>query len=79
MLRFKHRLVKIHLFRNGNGRHSRLMAEVLCEKVFSLAVFSWGDIENDDKAREKYLKALRLADSGDYLEILGLIRKKGGK
>ncbi|NCN22324.1 mobile mystery protein B [Candidatus Falkowbacteria bacterium] len=75
IVRFKHRLVKIHPFRNGNGRHSRLMAEVLCEKVFSLAPFSWGNVENDDGAREKYLQALRLADSGDYREILGLVRE----
>ncbi|MBN2837969.1 MAG: mobile mystery protein B [Fusobacteriaceae bacterium] len=75
IVRFKHRLVKIHPFRNGNGRHSRLIAEVLCEKVFSLAPFSWGDVENDDGAREKYLQALCLADSGDYREILGLVRR----
>lgn len=75
VVRFKHRLVKIHLFRNGNGRHSRLIAEILCEKLFSLPIFYWGDVENNDKARDKYLKALRLADDGDYSELLILIKK----
>lgn len=27
--RFHHRLVKIHPFPNGNGRHSRIMADAL--------------------------------------------------
>lgn len=75
VVRFKHRLVKIHLFRNGNGRHSRLVAEILCEKLFSLPIFYWGDVENSAKARDKYLKALRLADYGDYSELLILIKK----
>ena len=41
-IRFKHRLVGIHCFANGNGRHSRLMADIIIEKVFKQPVFSWG-------------------------------------
>ena len=33
-IRFKHRLVSIHCFPNGNGRHSRLMADIIMESVF---------------------------------------------
>jgi Fic-DOC domain mobile mystery protein B len=35
-IRFKHRIVSIHCFPNGNGRHSRLMADIIVEKIFSL-------------------------------------------
>ena len=33
-IRFKHRLVSIHCFANGNGRHSRLMADLIMEKLW---------------------------------------------
>lgn len=41
-VRFKHRIVSIHCFANGNGRHSRLMADIIIEKVFRQPVFTWG-------------------------------------
>ena len=36
-IRFKHRLVSIHCFSNGNGRHSRLMADIIIVSVFKRA------------------------------------------
>jgi Fic-DOC domain mobile mystery protein B len=71
-LRFKHRLVSIHCFANGNGRHSRLIADILIEKIFKEALFSWG-IKNLSKAsdiRKNYLMALKLADKGDYSSLI---------
>lgn len=41
-LRFKHRLVSIHCFPSGNGRHSRLMADIILEKIYRQPVFTWG-------------------------------------
>jgi len=41
-IRYKHRLVKIHPFPNGNGRHSRLCADILISHIFNRLVFSWG-------------------------------------
>ncbi len=41
-IRFKHRLVSIHCFSNGNGRHSRLMADLITERIFQIPVFTWG-------------------------------------
>ena len=41
-VRFKHRLVSINCFPNGNGRHSRLMADIIIEKLFKMPVFAWG-------------------------------------
>ncbi|MCF8461809.1 MAG: mobile mystery protein B, partial [Flavobacteriales bacterium] len=40
-IRFKHRLVSIHCFANGNGRHSRMMADIISESIFGKEVFSW--------------------------------------
>ncbi|MEZ4993534.1 MAG: mobile mystery protein B [Saprospiraceae bacterium] len=65
-VRFKHRLVSIHLFPNGNGRHSRLMGDILLKALDSKQSFSWGGktLRNGDD-RTAYLKALRAADDGD--------------
>jgi Fic-DOC domain mobile mystery protein B len=67
-VRFKHRIVSIHCFSNGNGRHSRLMADIIIEKVFKQQVFSWGAASSASahEARINYLKALREADKGEY-------------
>jgi Fic-DOC domain mobile mystery protein B len=40
--RFHHRLVQIHLFSNGNGRHARVMTDVLVEKVLEQESFRLG-------------------------------------
>lgn len=75
-LRFKHRIVSIHCFPNGNGRHSRLMADVIINKVYKLPLFSWGagDSENEGKARSDYIQALRAADNGDFEPLLKFAR-----
>jgi Fic-DOC domain mobile mystery protein B len=39
-IRFKHRLVSIHCFANGNGRHSRLMSDLIMEKLYNKTFFS---------------------------------------
>jgi len=48
-IRFSHRLVKIHVFPNGNGRHSRLVADILISKVFNNPVFTWGSFRFDQE------------------------------
>lgn len=40
-LRFKHRLVSIHPFPNGNGRHSRLVADIIITRIFPGEPFTW--------------------------------------
>jgi Fic-DOC domain mobile mystery protein B len=64
-VRFHHRLVVIHPFPNGNGRHARLAADLLVE-VLGRPPFTWGtaDLADAGHARAAYLDALRLADSG---------------
>ena len=75
-LRFKHRIVSIHCFSNGNGRHSRLMADIIIEKLYEQAVFSWGaaNLSKSSDARKEYLKAVKAADTGDYSLLLAFAR-----
>ncbi len=72
-LRFKHRLVSIHCFPNGNGRHSRLMADLLIYRLFKEPrPFSWGQtsVEPKEQVRKMYLLALKDADKGDYGKLM---------
>jgi Fic-DOC domain mobile mystery protein B len=75
-LRFSHRIVQIHLFPNGNGRHSRLIGDILVNHGFNLPVFSWGrkDLTYKGEARQLYLQALREADQGSYPKLLEFAR-----
>lgn len=75
-IRFKHCLVSIHCFPNGNGRHSRLMADLLINRVYNnQSPFSWGaSLPEKNQAREAYLKALRTADTGDIQPLLEFAR-----
>ncbi len=74
-LRFKHRLVSIHCFPNGNGRHSRIMADVLMENVFGQEAFSWraAGMVSADEERKTYIAALRAADQGDFAPLLKFV------
>jgi|SRR5450631_357558 Fic-DOC domain mobile mystery protein B len=74
-VRFHHRLVAIHPFPNGNGRHARLMADVLVTKL-SRPVFTWGstDLIKQGQARARYLGAIRTADNGDIQPMLEFAR-----
>jgi len=70
-IRFKNRLVSIHCFTNGNGRHSRLMADIIIEHIFKLPVFTWGAEEiKTENLRIIYLKAVKKADAGDYKNLI---------
>lgn len=75
-VRFKHRLVSIHCFPNGNGRHSRLMADIIIEKIYKQPVFSWGaaHLSNEGDSRTAYLKAIKASDNGDYSLLLAFAR-----
>jgi len=76
-IRFSHRLVKIHVFPNGNGRHSRLVADILISKVFNKPVFTWGrsDLSRKSPIRKEYLTAIYKADYGDYESLIEFARK----
>jgi Fic-DOC domain mobile mystery protein B len=74
--RFHHRLVLIHLFPNGNGRHARLATDTLLEDFFHLPPFTWGNasLMRDGAERKLYIKALHSADDGDYSPLLQFVR-----
>jgi Fic-DOC domain mobile mystery protein B len=76
-VRFHHRLVWIHLFPNGNGRHARLMTDVLVMNVLKREPFTWNgeNIDRGDQARGRYITALRKADGGDYSLLLEYVRR----
>jgi Fic-DOC domain mobile mystery protein B len=71
-IRFKYRLVSIHCFPNGNGRHSRIMADLIMVHQFRLPKFSWGQhsLLEGSLQRKAYLNALHLADRGDFSELV---------
>ncbi len=75
-IRFKHRIVSIHCFPNGNGRHSRLMGDIIIEKLFGQEPFSWGttNITNANETRLAYLQALKQADQDAYQPLIDFAR-----
>ena len=73
--RFHHRLVWIHSYPNGNGRHARLATDLLLEALGSTP-FTWGRINlvSASKTRSEYIAALRAADKHDIKPLLEFIR-----
>lgn len=73
--RFHHRLVLIHPFPNGNGRHARLIADLLIEKLGGQP-FTWGggSLEKAGNIRAQYIAALRAADQGNIGPLMAFIR-----
>jgi len=68
-LRFHHRLTRIHAFANGNGRHARLLTDLLLERL-GLDPFAWGDdLQHSGDPRSAYIDALRCADNKDYSKL----------
>ena len=65
--RFHHRLVAIHPFPNGNGRHARIMTNLLL-MLTGQPRFTWGNktLGSNGPARNEYIKALKDADKHDY-------------
>lgn len=75
-VRFHHRLVLVHAFPNGNGRHARLVADLLVRSLGE-PVFTWGSVslEDEGEARTRYLAALRIADSASqYAPLIDFAR-----
>lgn len=71
-IRFKHRIVSIHCFPNGNGRHSRMMADIIIESIFGRDIFSWhqSNMVKANKTRKKYIEALKKADNGNIEPLI---------
>jgi Fic-DOC domain mobile mystery protein B len=74
-VRFHHRLVAIHPFPNGNGRHARLMADLLIRMLGSTP-FPWGrdSLTTATETRARYIAALKAADNHDIGPLLAFAR-----
>lgn len=74
-VRFHHTLVSIHPFANGNGRWSRLMADLLISQL-GRPRFSWGgaSLARQGEARTVYIAALKIADNHDIGPLLKFAR-----
>ena len=73
--RFHHRLVLIHPFPNGNGRHARIATDLLLVSM-GRARFTWGRVNLVDpgETRQRYVDALRAADHHDIGPLLEFVR-----
>lgn len=74
-VRLHHRLVYVHPFPNGNGRHARLMADLLSNQL-GIVAFSWGGslFKDINELRRAYIAALRAADGHDYGPLVQFAR-----
>jgi Fic-DOC domain mobile mystery protein B len=75
-IRLHHRLVVIHPFPNGNGRHARTVADLLADSL-DRPLFSWGGgggLANPGDARSAYIAALVAADRGDLAALVAFAR-----
>lgn len=72
-LRFHHRLVSIHLFANGNGRHARIAADAVLRFLLREPPIDWigkSGLQNSGPHRRQYIQALQAADRHDYAPLL---------
>lgn len=74
-VRLHHGLVAIHPFPNGNGRHARLMADLLITRLGS-EPFSWGGgtLRDIGTLRAEYIAALRAADNHNFAPLLAFAK-----
>lgn len=75
-VRFHHRIVSVHPFPNGNGRWSRLVADMSVAQLGGVR-FAWAggaDLRATDKAREAYIAALKAADNHDLKPLIKFAR-----
>lgn len=75
-VRFHHRLVWIHAFPNGNGRHARLTTDTLLKNILKCEQFTWGsgDLRKSSDTRSIYINALRSADKGNFDQLRQFVR-----
>jgi Fic-DOC domain mobile mystery protein B len=74
--RLHHKLVYIHPFPNGNGRHARIMADAVLTKLLIEPSIDWAGgytLESMNERRNKYIAALRAADEHDFSELLKFV------
>lgn len=74
--RFHHKLVLIHPFPNGNGRHARIMADAILTKLMGEPAIDWAGgykLESMNERRDQYIAALRAADKHDFTKLFDFV------
>lgn len=74
--RFHHRLVQIHPFNNGNGRHARIATDLLLKDHYDHSRIDWAKgsmLELSSTRRDAYISALRAADAHDFKPLLTFV------
>ncbi len=78
VVRLHYRLVTVHPFRNGNGRHARMVADLALTRHFKADALPWGGgvLRSADATRQAYIDALVAADRHDFAPLLAFARSK---
>ena len=74
--RYHHKLVLIHPFPNGNGRHARIMADAILTKLMDAPGIDWAGgykLEAMNERRDQYIVALRAADKHDFTKLFEFV------
>ena len=71
--RIHHRTVQIHPFQNGNGRWSRMLANIYLRQNGSMPV-KWQEdlLSSENPKKDEYIKALKMADNRNYKALIGM-------
>lgn len=75
-VRLHHRLVFIHPFSSGNGRHARIMADTVLDRVYATEPIDWtagSDLQKLGERRTAYIAALKSADVHDMGPLLAFV------
>lgn len=78
-VRLHHRLVQIHPFPNGNGRHSRIFTDAVLKSVYQKEPIDWTagqDLGKIGDRRQAYIHALKAADGGDFEPLFAFVKFK---
>jgi Fic-DOC domain mobile mystery protein B len=77
--RIQHRLVQIHPFVNGNGRHSRIFTDIVRVYLLGEKPMKWANanLENMTEERSSYISSLRESDAGDLSAFIAYLRSLG--
>jgi Fic-DOC domain mobile mystery protein B len=79
VVRLHHDLARIHVFPNGNGRHARLMADLLLLRHYEQKPLTWGGpgLRAQGEVHTAYITAMRSADAGDFTPLLDFANSSG--
>jgi len=75
-VRLHHRIVLVHPFANGNGRHARILADAMLEKIYKVDPIDWtagSDLQKMNERRAGYIAALKAADRHDITPLLAFV------